>query len=66
MALDLQDHVTEDSVVDCLRSRRCSPRAFGASLNRNLFRAALPALKIAERSRRTAASIARLSGVRSR
>jgi hypothetical protein len=66
MALDIQDHLTEDSVVNCLRSRRCSPRAFGAPLDRNLFRAALPALKIAERSRRTAASIARLSGVRSR
>src|SRR5580692_9454814 len=66
MALDIQDNVTEDSVIDCLRSRRCFPRAFGAPLDRNLFRAALTALKIAERSRRTAASIARRSGVHSR
>jgi hypothetical protein len=64
MALDIQDQVTEDSVIDCLRARRCSPRVFGAPLDRNLFRAALPALKIAERSRRTAASIARRAGVR--
>jgi hypothetical protein len=64
MALDIQDYVTEDSVLDCLRARRCSPRAFGAPLDRNLFRAALPALKVAERSRRTAASIARRAGVR--
>jgi len=66
MALDIQENVTEDTVLDCLRSRRCSPRAFGAPLDQNLFRAALPALKIAERSRRTAASIVRRSGVRSR
>jgi hypothetical protein len=66
MALDLDTTVSEDNVLDCLRSRRCSPRAFGVPLNQNLFRTALPALKIAERSRRTAASIARGSGVRSR
>jgi hypothetical protein len=66
MALDIQASVTEDTVLDCLRSRRCSPRAFRSPLDQNLFRAALPALKIAERSRRTAASIARRSGVRSR
>ena len=64
MALDIPGKVTETSVLDCLRSRRCSPRAFGSALNRNLFRTALPALKIAERSRRTAASIARRSGLR--
>jgi hypothetical protein len=64
MALDIRDYVTEDSVLDCLRARRCSPRAFGTPLDRNLFRAALPALKVAERSRRTAASIARRAGVR--
>ena len=61
MELDIQNDVTEETVLDCLRSRRCSPRAFGTLLDRNLFRAALPALKIAERSRRTAASIARRS-----
>ena len=64
MAFDIQADVMEDTVLDCLRSRRCSPRAFGAPLDQNLFRAALPALKVAERSRRTAASIARRAGVR--
>jgi hypothetical protein len=66
MALEVDGNITEDSVLDCLRSRRCSPRAFGAPLDRNLFRVGLPALKIAERSRRTAASLARRSGIRSR
>ena len=64
MALDLDGDITEDGVVECLRSRRCSPRAFGAPLDQSLFRATLPALKIAEHSRRTAASIARRSGIR--
>jgi predicted metal-dependent phosphoesterase TrpH len=64
MALDLEGNITEERVVDCLRSRRCSPRAFGAPLDQNLFRATLPALRIAERSRRTAASIVRRSGIR--
>jgi hypothetical protein len=64
MALDIDGNVTEDRVVDCLRSRHCSPRAFGSPLDQSLFRAALPALKIAERSRRAAASIARRTGIR--
>ncbi len=66
MALDIRQSVTEDTVLECLRSRRCSPRAFGAPLDRILFRSALPALRIAERSRRTAASVVKRSGVRSR
>jgi hypothetical protein len=64
MALDIDGSITEDGALDCLHSRRCSPRAFGAPLDRNLFRATLPALKIAERSRRTAAFLARRSGIR--
>ncbi len=64
MALDIDGNITEETVLDCLRARRCSPRAFGAPLDQNLFRATLPALKIAERTRRTAASIARRTGVR--
>jgi hypothetical protein len=66
MALDLEGKVSENTVLDCLRARRCSPRAFGAPLGQHLFRRALPALRIAERSRRTAAKIARQTGVRSR
>jgi hypothetical protein len=63
MALDLEGSITEETVMDCLHARRCSPRAFGAPLGRDLFRKALPALRIAERSRRTAARIARKTGV---
>jgi hypothetical protein len=63
MVLDMEARVTEDTVLDCLRARRCSPRAFGAPLGRDLFRKALPALRMAERSRRTAARIARKTGV---
>jgi hypothetical protein len=63
MALDMVGSVTEETVLECLRSRSCAPRAFGAPLSRDLFRKALPALRMAERSRRTAASIARKTGV---
>ena len=63
MALDMQSEVSESGVLQCLRSRRCHPRAFGAPITQNLFHAALPALRMAERSRRTAARIARQSGV---
>jgi hypothetical protein len=66
MALEMEGSVTEETVVDCLRARRCSARAFGASLDRSLLRAALPALRIAERSRQTAASVVKRSGIRSR
>lgn len=63
MALDMETRITEDTVLDCLRARRCAARAFGAPLGRDLLGKALPALRMAERSRRTAASIARKTGV---
>jgi hypothetical protein len=63
MTLDMEGSITEDRVLECLHSRCCSPRAFGAPLGRDLFRKALPALRMAERSRRTAATIARKTGV---
>lgn len=63
MALDIHTNVAEETVLHCLRSRRCSPRAFGVPLSRNLFRQALPVLSMAERSRRTVASIARYSRI---
>jgi hypothetical protein len=66
MVLDMQSEVTEAGTLDCLRARRCHPRVFGASISQNLVRTALPALRMAERSRRTAARIARQSGVLSR
>jgi hypothetical protein len=64
MALEVEGNVTEDTVLDCLRSRRCSPRAFGARLDDNLLRTTLPALRMMERGRRTAALMARRAGVR--
>jgi hypothetical protein len=63
MALDIEARITEDAVLDCLRARRCGARAFGAPLGRDLFRKALPIMRMAERSRRTAARIARKVGV---
>lgn len=66
MALDMPSNITETTVLDCLRSRKCSPRAFGAPLGEGLVRTALPALKIAEQGRRKAAAIVKRSKVRSR
>jgi hypothetical protein len=66
MALDLQGGVTEETVLECLRARRCSARAFGSPLDQSAVRTAIPMLKIAERGRQTAASIARRTGVLSR
>jgi hypothetical protein len=59
MVLDMDGSVTEEAVLRCLRSRRCHPRAFGMSLGQDLVRWALPALGMAERGRRIAASIVR-------
>ena len=61
MALELQTEVTEETVLQCLRSRRCYARAFGVPLSQNLFRTALAVLGAAEQGRRTLASIARYS-----
>ena len=63
MALDMGPAITEDAVLECLRNRRCQARAFGAPLEREPLRKALPALRIAERGRKTAARIARKAGV---
>jgi PHP domain-containing protein len=67
MALDIDmdkdQKLSEDTVVECFRNYRCSARAFGSPLSQEIFRAALPALRIAERSRRAVSSIARSSGV---
>jgi hypothetical protein len=63
MALDMDKIVTEEAVLNCLKSRHCHPRAFGLPLNESLIRMALPVLGMAERSRRVVSSIARHSGV---
>ncbi|SRR6266481_629723 len=59
MSLDIQGDVSEDKVIEALRSRRCCPRAFGQPLEQSLVRGALPVLGMAERGRRLGASIAR-------
>ena len=61
MALELQSDVTEATVLQCLRARRCYARAFGVPLSQDLFRTALPVLGVAEQGGRTLASIARHS-----
>lgn len=66
MLLDVEGAISEESVLDCLRSRRCSPRAFGAPLEQRILGSALPVLRMAERTRRAAARIARRTGVLSR
>ena len=60
MALDISTtSVTEETVLDSLRSRRCYPRAFGRRLSESVVRRALPVLGMIEQGRRMAASIAR-------
>jgi len=59
MVLELEEPISEESVLNCLRARRCQARAFGLLFNQSLVRTALPVLKVAELSRRRAASIAR-------
>jgi hypothetical protein len=61
MALEIEAPVTEETVIECLRLRRCSPRAFGRSLNEGLIQGVLPALGVAERGRRKVASIVKRS-----
>ena len=63
MALDVSADVTEETVLDSLRARRCHPRAFGLPLDHDIVRKGLPVLGAAEQSRRLAASIARRSGM---
>lgn len=59
MALDVQTSVTEKSVLDCLRSRRCSARAFGVPLNQHVLSKAIPILGMAEKTRQAISSVAK-------
>jgi hypothetical protein len=59
MALDVRGEVSEETVLDSLRSHRCDARAFGLPLSQNIVRRALPVLNVAERSRRMAVSLAK-------
>jgi hypothetical protein len=59
MVLEIDSEITEETVVDCLRSRRCSGRAFGLPITNSFLRSSVSTLKMAERARRMAASFAR-------
>jgi PHP domain len=59
MTLDIQGDVSEETVLESLRSRRCYARAFSQPLNQSMVRNSLPVLNMAERSRRMGASIVR-------
>ncbi len=66
MSLNINGEITEETVLECLRSRACHAMAFGVSLERDLLRRSFPALKMAERGRKALARAARRSGVISR
>src|SRR6266404_1297988 len=57
MRLDVPAAMSEYAVIDSLKSRRCTPLALGLPISQNIARTALPVLRLAEQSRRTAASL---------
>ncbi len=59
MMLEMEGTISEERVVDCLRSRRCQPRAFGHPLTGRNVELASPVLTLAENGRRALTSIAR-------
>jgi hypothetical protein len=65
MALDLDGPLTEASVIDCLKARHCSARAFGLPLDEGVIAGALPVFNVAEQGRRKLRDFAKSSGLRS-
>ncbi len=59
MMLEMEGAISEEKVVDCLRSYRCQPRAFGNPLIGRKVELASPVLTLAENGRRALARIAR-------
>jgi hypothetical protein len=57
MSLDIPGNVTEETVLESLRTRRCSARAYGFELDQSMIATAMPLLRIAERGRKKAARI---------
>ncbi len=57
MVLELNEAVSEQAILECMRARRLHARAFGMPLDRALFRKAVPVMGIAEQARRRAASV---------
>lgn len=64
MALEIDAKIDDDTVVDCLRERRCTARAFGVPLDRQGFQTTLPLLQVAEQGRRKLAALKRYSKAR--
>lgn len=59
MAMDIDSTVTEQAVLDCIRTRRVNPRVFGFEVEGELVRHALPILGVAEASRKKCAKAAK-------
>ena len=59
MALEIDSKITEETVVQSLRERRCHGLAFGLCLTDSLLSGSMSMLKLAEKARRTAASLVR-------
>lgn len=59
MAMDIDSAVTEQAVLDSIRSRRVNPRVFGFEVEGELVRHALPILGVAEASRKKCAKASR-------
>ena len=61
MALNLNGSISEETVLESMRSRQCCARAFKLPLSQYVVRKALPVLSVAERSRRIGVSLVRRS-----
>ena len=61
MMLKLDGEITEQTVVQSLRSNRCTAQAFGLPLTSNTLARSISLLNAAERARKTAASFLRSS-----
>lgn len=59
MALDVPGVVSEAAVLDAVKARRCSARAFKLPVSESVVRTAMPVLRMAERGRRLGASLVR-------
>jgi predicted metal-dependent phosphoesterase TrpH len=59
MAMEIDSTITEQSVLDCIRARRVSPRVLGFEVDGRLVRHALPLLGVAEASRKKCAQVSK-------
>jgi len=59
MTMDIDSKVTEQTVLECIRARRVTPRVFGLQVDGQLVRSAFPILGALEASRKRCASASR-------